>query len=107
MSQENSILGIPDLTIIDVKRGEQIEVWAEPTQRPPCMYCRHSPVRIKSRHCRSVKHTRQGNQVMLLHLSVPKYHCSQCNRYFRHSFKGLRPRLRATECFRLEVCSGP
>ena len=103
MSQENSILGIPDLTIIDVKRGEQIEVWAEPTQRPPCMHCRHSPVRIKSRHCRSVKHTRQGNQVMLLHLSVPKYHCSQCNRYFRHSFKGLRPRLRATECFRLEV----
>gem|GEM_PF-4186100 len=40
---------------------------------------------------------------MLLHLTVPKYHCSRCNRYFRHRFKGLRPRLSATKCFRLEV----
>lgn len=40
---------------------------------------------------------------MVLHLSVPKYHCSHCNRYFRHRFAGIRPRLRATESYRLEV----
>ena len=103
MSQENSILGIPNLTIVRVKRSKTIEVWAQPEDRPDCIHCAHSPVRIKSRHNRTVKHTRQGNQLMLLHLTVPKYHCSRCNRYFRHRFKGLRPRLSATECFRLEV----
>lgn len=103
MSQENSILGVPNLTIVHVKRSQTIEVWAKPEDRPDCIHCSHSPVRIKSRHSRTVKHTRPGNQLMLLPLTVPKYHCSRCNRYFRHRFKGLRPRLSATECFRLEV----
>jgi transposase len=60
-------------------------------------------VRIKATHQRTVKHTRQGNQLMVLHLRVPKYHCPECNRYFRHRFAGIRPRLRATEAYRLEV----
>ncbi|WP_209019930.1 transposase [Allopusillimonas soli] len=34
---------------------------------------------------------------------VPKYHCTDCNRYFRHRFAGIRPRRRATEAYRLEV----
>jgi transposase len=50
-----------------------------------------------------VKHTRQGNQVLTLHLRVPKYHCQACRRYFRHSFPGIRPRYRASEAYRLEV----
>jgi transposase len=40
---------------------------------------------------------------MVLHLALPKYHCPECNRYFRHPLQGIRPRLRATESFRLEV----
>ncbi len=40
---------------------------------------------------------------MTLHLMSPKYHCPQCRRYFRHRFKGVRPRFRASEAFRLEV----
>ena len=49
------------------------------------------------------QHTRQGNELMVLHLAVPKYHCTHCNRYFRHQFPGIRPRLRSTEAYRLEV----
>jgi transposase len=40
---------------------------------------------------------------MVLHLSLPKHHCTSCNRYFRHRFAGIRPRLRATESYRLDV----
>ena len=40
---------------------------------------------------------------MTLRLRVPKYHCRRCNRYFRHSFVGIRPRFRASEAYRLEV----
>jgi len=103
MSHWNSILGLPGLTIDGVKRGKSIEVWGRPASRPSCIHCNHSPIRIKSTHQRSLKHTRQGNQLMLLHLAIPKYHCSNCNRYFRHPLKGIRPRLRSTECYRLEV----
>ena len=34
---------------------------------------------------------------------MPKYHCTDCNRYFRQQFPGIRPRRRATEDYRMEV----
>ncbi len=103
MSQNHSILGLPGVVIERVDRRRDIHVWAKPTSRPACLNCQHSPVRIKATYERTVKHTRQGNQLMVIHLQVPKYHCTQCNRYFRHPFLNLRPRLQATEGFRLEV----
>jgi len=60
-------------------------------------------LRIKATYQRTLKHTRQGNRLILLHLRIPKYHCHDCQRYFRHRFTGIRPRIRATESFRLEV----
>ncbi|WP_237173768.1 transposase [Paracandidimonas lactea] len=72
-------------------------------QRNTCIHCQQEAVRIKATHPRTLKHTRQGNQLMVLHLAVPKYHCTDCNRYFRHRFAGIRPRRRATEAYRLEV----
>ena len=103
MSQIDSILGLPDLSIEQVKRGQIVEVWCKPKARPACLYCQHDSVRIKSTHHRLLKHTRQGNQLMVLHLALPKYHCPNCDRYFRHPLRGIRPRLRATESYRLEV----
>ena len=103
MSQIDSILGLSDLTIQRVDLGQIIQVWASPKTRPSCIHCLNHPVRIKATHLRTLKHTRQGNQLVVLYLNVPKYHCLGCNRYFRHPFKGIRPRFRATECFRLEV----
>ncbi len=103
MSPIDSILGIPGLVVQRVDRGQEIHVWASPQGRPACVHCQHGSVRIKATYQRLLKHTRQGNQLMVLHLSVPKYHCPQCHRYFRHPFAGIRPRLRATETYRLEV----
>ncbi len=103
MSQIDSILGIDGLEVLRVDRGSAIHVWAKPKRRMDCIHCQYSPIRIKATHERTLKHTRQGNQLMVLHLSVPKYHCLNCNHYFRHPFKGIRPRHRATECFRLEI----
>lgn len=103
MSPVDSILGLEGLVVRQVKRAKDIHVWASPAKRPVCVYCGHEVVRIKATHQRTLKHTRQGNQLMMLHLSVPKYQCMDCNRYFRHRFAGIRPRLRATEAYRLEV----
>lgn len=103
MSPIDSIVGIEGLVVERVKRAQDIHVWARPRKRPACPRCARAPVRIKATHQRTLKHTRQGNQLMVLHLSVPKYHCVGCNHYFRHRFAGIRPRLRATEAYRLEV----
>ena len=43
-----------------------------------CQHCGGANLRIKATHKRTVKHTRRGNQVMILHLKVPKYHCQSC-----------------------------
>src|SRR5690606_5212098 len=65
--------------------------------------CKSYTVGDKATYRRTSKHTLQGIQLVVLHLQVPKYQCTRCNRYFRHTFPGIRPRLRATETYRLEV----
>lgn len=103
MSQGDSIPGIPDLAVQQVQRAKYIHVWARPKNRPGCLYCPARTVRIRATHQRTLKHTRQGSQLMELHLRIPKYPCMQCSRYFRHRFTGIPPRRQATETFRLEV----
>ncbi|MDV2116653.1 ISL3 family transposase [Alcaligenes faecalis] len=103
MSPLDSIVGIPGLVVQQVERQRDIHVWAKPAERASCPRCATPSVRIKATYQRTLKHTRQGNQLLVLHLSVPKYHCTDYNRYFRHPFAGIRPRLRSTETYRLEV----
>ena len=103
MSPIDSILGLPGVAIQRVERSKHIHVWGKPAGRPACPRCQSEQLRIKATYQRTLKHSRQGNQLMVLHLAVPKYHCTDCHRYFRHHFQGIRPRLRATEAFRLEV----
>ena len=103
MSHAGVILGISELEVERVDRDRGIKVYARPTRRQPCIRCHHPQVRIKATRQRTVKHTRQGNQVLTLYLKSPKYHCAQCGRYFFHRFQGVRPRFRASEAFRLEV----
>ena len=103
MSHAGNIIGISDLEVERVDRNDSIVVYARPTKRPPCIHCAHDKVKIKATNQRTLKHTRQGNQLMTLHLKAPKYFCPQCRRYFCHRFKGVRPRFRASEAFRLEV----
>jgi|GEM_PF-2402553 len=73
MSCTDSILGIEGLEVQRVDRGPIIHVWAKPKRRLDCIYCLQSPVRIKATHDRTLKHTRQGNQLMVLHLLLVKH----------------------------------
>src|SRR5690606_30759424 len=66
MSPIDSILGIPGLVVQAVKRTKDIHVWAVPRQRPACVHCAGNQVRIKATHQRTLKHTRQGNKLVVL-----------------------------------------
>ncbi len=68
MSHTGRIIGIPGLEIERVARTQGIEVWAKPNHRPRCKHCYRDGLKIKATHHRTVKHTRQGYQVMTLHL---------------------------------------
>jgi len=103
MSHATTILGISDLEVERVDRDQGVKVYARPTKRPICIHCQQGGLRIKATYERTLKHSRQGNQLVTLYLKTPKYHCQGCQRYFRHRFKGVRPRFRASEAFRLEV----
>lgn len=103
MSHAGIIIGISELEVDRVERDKTIKVYARPTKRPNCIHCGHSNVKIKATDERTLKHTRQGNQLLILRLKAPKYYCPNCHRYFRHRFKGVRPRYRSSEAFRLEV----
>jgi len=103
MSHAGLIQGLPELEVERVDRNDAISVYAKPRKRPCCLHCQHPKIRIKATYQRTLKHTRQGNQLITLYLKAPKYHCPRCGRYFRHRFKGVRPRYRASEAFRLEV----
>lgn len=103
MSLASRIVGIPGLEVEQVNCNRGIDVWARPARRPNCLHCGGDHLRIKSTDKRTVKHTRQGNRLVTLHLTTPKYHCQHCGRYFRHRFTGIRPRYRASEGYRLEV----
>ena len=103
MSHAGHILGISELEVDSVNRQDDIKVYAKPKSRPNCIHCGGSKLKIKATYQRVLKHTRQGNQLLTLHLRTPKYYCPDCQRYFRHRFAGVRPRYRSTEAFRLEV----
>jgi len=73
MSLTGKIIGFPGLEIERVVRKNGIWVWAKPKRRPNCLYCDHPNLRIKATYDRTIKHTRQGNQLMTLHLRVPTF----------------------------------
>ena len=103
MSHASTILGISELEVESVDRQGDIKVYARPKHRPDCIHCGGSQLKIKATYQRTLKHTRQGNQLLTLFLKAPKYYCPDCHKYFRHRFQGVRPRYRSTEAFRLEV----
>lgn len=103
MSHTAKIIGFPGLEIERVVKKSDIKVWASPRRRPRCIHCDAEELRIKATYTRTIKHTRLGNKLMTLFVRVPKYHCKQCGRYFRHRISGIRPRYRASEAFKLEV----
>ena len=103
MPSLNSIIGLPGIELESATRDGLIEVQAHVCFRPPCIHCSHSQCRIKSSFIRTLKHTRQGNRLMVLHIRSHKYRCNRCRRYFNLRIPGVLPRRRSTESFRMEV----
>jgi hypothetical protein len=66
MSHAGLILGLPELEVERVDRNDAIAVYAKPRKRPCCLHCDYPKIRIKATYQRTLKHTRQGNQLITL-----------------------------------------
>ncbi len=103
MPSLDCIIGLPGIELESALAEREIDVFARTSLRPPCVHCGASRSRIKSSFVRRLKHTRQGNRLMLLHVRSHKFLCLVCRRFFNLRIPGVLPRKRATENFRLEV----
>lgn len=97
------IIGLPGIEIESATGEDFIVIRAKTSFRPACIHCGASRSRIKASFNRQLKHTRQGNRLMLLVIRSHKFLCLICKRYFNLRIPGVLPRKRATESFRMEV----
>lgn len=97
------IVGLPDLEQYSTDYSDNIYLQARLKQKPDCPRCQNSNVRIKASFRRRIRHTRLGNQVVVVCFKSHKYHCSNCKRYFNLKLQGLLPKRRSTEAYRLDV----
>lgn len=55
ISPEDSLLGLPNLTVLSTEATDSLQVWAAPKERPDSRYCGFKGVRIKATYWRTVK----------------------------------------------------
>ena len=103
MPSLDCIIGLPGVELESAYALDSIVVHAKTSLRPPCVHCGGTRSRIKASFNRDLKHTRQGNRLMVLSIRSRKFLCLVCERYFNLRIPGVLPRRRATESFRQEV----
>lgn len=80
-----------------------VVIEAEYTGPVECPDCHSEHLRTKDRIERRVRHASIGVENTWLHLTIRKYRCRDCGRYFRARVPGLLPYRRSTEMFRREI----
>lgn len=93
----------PHIKIHSVTGHGPVVIEGEYTGPVECPDCHSQRLRTKDRIERRVRHASVGVENTWLHLTVRKYHCRECGRYFRARIPGLLPYRRSTEMFRREI----
>lgn len=99
----NCIIGLPGVELERAVEEDGIKIFVSCSLRPPCAHCGATRSRIKTSFDRKLKHTRQGNRLIVLVIRSHRFLCLVCKRYFNLRIPGVLPRRRATESFRMEV----
>jgi transposase len=103
MPEEKIELIGPFIKIHSVSSHGSVVIEAEYTGPVGCPDCASQRLRNKDCIERKLRHGSLGTQNTWLHLTVRKYRCLDCGRYFRARVPGLLPYRRSTEMFRREV----
>lgn len=101
--ESKNILGLPDLEHESTDLGNRIYMYGRLKEKPPCPKCQNPRVHIKSSFRRQLRHMKLGNQVVIVRFTSHKFKCPACNCYFNLKLRGVLPKRRSTESFRLDV----
>jgi transposase len=96
-------LNLPGLTIVGTSGFNPIVYDLSCHSKAVCPHCSGEDLRKKDRITRMISHESVGLRRVLLRVSVCKYHCRSCNRYFRQRFDGIQPWQRSTEALKKQV----
>jgi transposase len=103
MPEENIELVGSFIKIHSVSGHGPVIIEAEYTGPAQCPDCNSMRLRCKDRFERRLRHASIGTRNTWLYLTVRKYCCLDCGRYFRARVPGLLPYRRSTEMFRREI----
>lgn len=103
MPREKIELIGPSIKVHSVTRHGAVIIKAEHVGPVACPDCNSMHLRTKDRFVRQLRHESLGTKNTWLYLTVRKYHCQDCGRYFRARVPGLQPYRRSTEMFRREI----
>ena len=81
-----------------------VVIKAEYIGEPVCPECKGTHLRTKDLIRRKLRHESMGRSNTWLEVTLRKYYCLDCGRYFRIRMQGILPYKRSTEFFRREVC---
>ena len=99
MPEEKIDLAGPFIKIHSVSDYGTVIIQAEYTGPVQCPDCSSQRLRTKDRIERRLRHASLGTKNTWLHLTVRKYGCLDCGRYFRARVPGLLPYRRSMEMF--------
>ena len=103
MPREKIELIGPFIKVHSITGRGPVVIEAEYVGPVQCPDCNSEHLRTKDRILRELRHESIGTKNTWLHLTVRKYRCEQCGRYFRARVPGLLPYRRSTEMFRKEI----
>jgi transposase len=103
MPKEKIDLIGPHIKVHSVSGHGPVVIEAEYIGPVQCPDCNSDRLRTKDRILRELRHESIGTKNTWLHLTVRKYRCKECGRYFRARVPGLLPYRRSTEMFRKEI----
>lgn len=93
----------PFIKVNHVHGVNPVFIYADFIGQVKCVDCNSTFLRTKDRITRKLRHESIGRRNCFLILSVKKYKCEICGRYFRTRIPGVQPYRRSTEMFRREV----
>lgn len=92
-----------DIKVNSVNGYNPVIIKAEYTGTVKCPHCECMSLRSKDRIERELRHESIGLRNTWLYLTLRKYQCLGCGKYFRTPVPGLQPYRRSTEMFRNEI----
>lgn len=104
MPHDETILGLSGYEIKEIcTEGRSVVVRARYTGPARCPHCGGERLRNKDRFTRTVRHESWGLRHNYLQVSVHKFHCLSCGKYFNERLPGILPRRRSSERFRRQI----